>query len=234
MLNLYLTWFLYPLKIFCIYIKVLYYCLYIMIFDIGANIGNWSLENINKTDKIIAIEASYLTFQELLNNCKNDNIILLNYAVCNNNCNDINFYQALGCHCLSTINKDWLTKETSRFYNEPYIEIISKTITIDILIEKYGLPDLIKIDVEGGEYECITSLTQKNNLLCFEWASETNDITFKCIDYLFNLGYYSFYIQYEDNYSFRPSNTDYYDINKIKNILSNTIPKKDWGMIWCK
>jgi hypothetical protein len=48
-------------------------------------------------------------------------------------------------------------------------------------------------------------------------------------NYLFSLGYYSFYIQYEDNYSFRPSNTDFYDINKTKNILSNTIPKKDWG-----
>ena len=204
-----------------------------MYFDIGSHIGLWSLANIEQCNKIISIEASPITFKLLIDNCKNDNIVLLNYAVCNNNGNDITFYQAK-CHVLSTINKDWLTKDTSRFYNSSYQEIICKTITIDKLIEQYGLPELIKIDVEGGEYECICSLTQKVKLLCFEWASEVNDITFKCIDYLLNLGYTQFYIQNGDNYLFRPQDNDYYDISTIKTNLSNTIPKQDWGMIWCK
>lgn len=204
-----------------------------MYFDIGANIGNWSLENIHRCDKIIAIEGSPVTFQKLVDNCKNDKIVLLNYVVCNNNGENITFYQA-DTHSLSTINKDWLTDETSRFYNQPYTEITCRTITIDALIEQYGLPDLIKIDVEGGEYECISSLTQKVNLLCFEWASETNASTFKCIDHLFGLGYTQFYIQNEDHYVFRPQDEDFYDILSLKTKLLNTIPKHDWGMIWCK
>jgi len=204
-----------------------------MYFDIGSNIGKWSLANIEKCDKIISIEASPITFSNLVNNCKNDKIILVNYAVCNNNGNDIIFYQA-EIDTLSTINKDWLTNETSRFYNHPYTQISCKTITIDTLIEQYGLPDLIKIDVEGGEYECISSLTQKVNLICFEWASETNTITIKCIDYLFDLGYKQFYIQDGENYLFRPQDNDFYDISIIKLKLSDKIPKKDWGMIWCK
>jgi FkbM family methyltransferase len=204
-----------------------------MFFDIGSNIGNWSLVNINNCDKIIAVEASPITFTKLVNNCKHDKIILLNYAVCNNNGDDITFYQA-DFHVLSTINKDWLTKETSRFYNERYTEITCKTITIDKLIDQYGLPDLIKIDVEGGEYECILSLTQKNKLLCFEWASETNSITFDCIDYLFGLGYSQFYIQMTDDYLFRPDDNDFYDVSTTKTILLNTKQKIDWGMIWCK
>jgi FkbM family methyltransferase len=204
-----------------------------MYFDIGSNIGYWSLANIHRCDKIISIEASPITFNRLQSNCRNNKIILLNYAVCNNNGNDITFYQA-NCDVLSTINKDWLTKNTSRFYNYPYTEITCKTITIDKLIEQYGLPDLIKIDVEGGEYACIASLTQKVKLLCFEWASEVNDITFKCIDYLFNLGYAQFYIQNGDDYLFRPQENDFYDISTIKTKLSNTVVKHDWGMIWCQ
>jgi FkbM family methyltransferase len=204
-----------------------------MFFDIGTNIGNWALENINLCNKIISIEASPITFNKLINNCKNDKIILLNYAVCNNNLDNIIFYQA-ECDVLSTINKEWLTNPSSRFYNYPYTEIICKTITIDKLIEQYGIPDLIKIDVEGGEYECISSLTQKIKLICFEWASETNIITFNCIDYLYNLGYSQFYIQNGDNYRFRPINIDFYDISIIKIKLSNMVPKQDWGMIWCK
>ncbi len=204
-----------------------------MYFDIGSNIGKWSLSNIGSCDKIVSIEASPITFNRLINHCKHDRIILLNYAVCNNNGNDIKFYQA-ECDAISTINKDWLTSDTSRFNNYKYTEITCKTITIDNLIKQFGIPDLIKIDVEGGEYECISSLTQKVNLLCFEWASETNTITYNCIDYLYNLGYTQYYVQNEDNYLFRPLDKDFYDINTIKTTLSNTIPKKDWGMIWCK
>lgn len=204
-----------------------------MYFDIGSNIGNWALSNIQFCDKIISVEASPFTYDKLVNHCKNDKIILLNYAVCNNNGKDITFYHA-NCDTISTLNKDWLTSETSRFHNSPYTEITCKTITIDKLIEEYGEPDLIKIDVEGGEYECVKSLTQKVKLLCFEWASETNTITFNCIDYLFHLGFTQFYIQMEDNYVFRPQDQDFYDIYTAKTRLSNTIPKHHWGMIWCK
>lgn len=204
-----------------------------MFFDIGANIGKWSNANIHKCDKIITIEASPITFKKLVNNCKNVNITLLNYAVCNNGGNDITFYHATS-DTLSTINKDWLVSETSRFHNSPYTAITCKTITIDKLIQTYGLPDLIKIDVEGGEYECIASLSQKVNTLCFEWASETNDITLKCIDYLNNLGFTQYYLQYEDSYTFMPKDIDYYNIPTIKTKLAQTIPKQHWGMVWCK
>ena len=105
---------------------------------------------------------------------------------------------------------------------------------VDKLIEEYGMPELIKIDVEGGEYECVSSLTCKNKLICFEWSSETNDITLKCLDHLFKLGYKQYHKQDGDDYLFRPMNTDFYDISSVKNKLSNTTPKKDWGMIWCR
>ena len=204
-----------------------------MIFDIGANIGEWANANINNYDKIIAVEASPLTYNKLISNIQNENITCINYAICNNNNNDIVFYQAEN-DCLSSINKEWLVSPVSRFYNHSYTEIVCKTTTIDNLIITYGLPEMIKIDVEGGEYECISSLTQKVDLLCFEWASELNNVTFKSLNYLLELGFKDFYIQYEDNYTFRPLDIDYYDINTIKHILNNTVPKNDWGMIWCK
>jgi len=204
-----------------------------MYFDIGSNVGKWSLSNIESCDKIISVEASPITFGRLVEHCKHDRIVLLNYAVCNNGGKDIAFYQA-ECDTLSTINKGWLSDDTSRFYNYPYCVITCKTISIDTLIEQYGLPDLIKIDVEGGEYECIRSLTQKVNLLCFEWASETNMITFNCMDYLFGLGFTQYYIQREDNYLFRPPDDAFYNIQTAKTKLLGTVSKMDWGMIWCK
>ena len=204
-----------------------------MYFDIGANIGNWSLTNLNSCDKIISIEASPTTFQKLLSNVNNNpKIICLNYAVCNSNDEYITFYNC-NADTLSTINKDWLDSDISRFYNQFKYDVIKcKPITIDKLIELYGIPELIKIDVEGGEFECISSLTQKVNNLCFEWASETNDITFKCLDYLKSLGYDEFTIQFQDNYTYRPQ--FYKDIDFVKQCLSKTTPKNEWGMIWVK
>lgn len=204
-----------------------------MFFDIGANIGKWSLANIDRCDKIISLEASPTTFDKLLQNIKhNEKITCLNYAVCNSNEEYITFYNS-NADTLSTINKDWLDSEKSRFCKQyTYNEIKCKTISIDKLIKNYGIPELIKVDVEGGEFDCISSLTQKVKQLCFEWASETNDITFKCLDYLVNLGYTEFAIQFEDNYTYRPE--IYEDVNKIKEQLMRTTPKLEWGMIWVK
>ena len=114
----------------------------------------------------------------------------------------------------------------------------AKTITLDRLIELYGVPDLIKIDVESAEFECISSLSQKVDTLCFEWAAETHDITFKCLHYLNEtLGYTQFFIQFQDNYTFRPKVDDYVDFDTILNQLikiQRSPNEKDWGMIWCK
>jgi FkbM family methyltransferase len=207
-----------------------------MYFDIGANIGKWTQSNDNGITKIIAIEASPNTFNKLTNNINeinSKNLLCLNYAVCNNSNNPINFYHS-NADTLSTLNKEWLSNSKSRFYNyDTYNEITVNTITIDNLIEMYGMPDLIKIDVEGGEYECIKSLSKKTPLLCFEWASEMNDITFLCLEHLKTIGYTQFNLQFQDNYTYRP-NTYEDTIETLTEKLNNTTAKVEWGMIWCK
>lgn len=201
-------------------------------FDIGANVGHWSLQNINKYDKIIAVEACEDTFNKLVQIIDNnkDIIIPLNYAVCDSTEETIKFYSCES-HVLSTLNEKWLKGGESRF-NVNYTETICKTISIDKLVELYGIPELIKIDVETAEYECLKSMKKKYNTVCFEWASEFLDIVFNCLNYLYKLGYRKFYVQINnDEYTFRPNT--YYDIDNAKEILSRTTPRYEWGMIWC-
>lgn len=204
-----------------------------MLFDIGANIGNWSLSNLNNCDRIIAVEASPKTFNKLKYNLNsNPKIECINYAVSNSGDSFIDFYDCQA-DTISTLNKDWLDSENSRFCKQfQYDKISCKTISIDKLIEIYGIPELIKIDVEGAEFEVLSSLTQKVTNICFEWASELNDITFKSINYLENLGFTEFAIQYGDDYVYRPE--IYQDKNHIINLLNKTTPKNEWGMIWAK
>jgi FkbM family methyltransferase len=201
-------------------------------FDIGANIGNWTLANIKNYTKIISIEASPSTYEQLYNNTKdNCDITALNYTVCDSIEEYITFYEAENS-VLSSINKEWINGDSSRFNNN-YKQILTKTITLDKLIEIYGIPDLIKIDVESAEYSCIKSLTQKVKNLCFEWASENIIMIMNSINYLYKLGFRHFFVQMNsDDYTFTPST--YYSIQQVKNILHNTTPKYEWGMIWCK
>jgi len=59
-----------------------------------------------------------------------------------------------------------------------------------------------------------------------------NDITYNCLDHLQTLGYNEFFVQYKDEYTFIP--LIYKTLNEVKDELSKTVHKLDWGMVWAK
>ena len=171
-------------------------------------------------------------YRTLCSTVQNHSVITpLNYAVTKSTEREIIFYKA---GTLSTSNIEWLTSESSRFKGTRYETIRCPTISLDNLISAHGVPDLIKIDVEGGEYDVISSLSTKVDNLCFEWASETNNLTEKCLEYLQSLGFKEFYVQNRDCYTFRPKPDAYYDIENAMSIMLSSKEKIDWGMVWCK
>lgn len=203
-----------------------------LIFDIGANIGNWALANYNESDNIICVEASPYTFNKLVSNiCNRPGITCLNMAVCDSSNKTVEFFHS-NVDTISTLDRKWLDDPTSRFYNFcSFHSVIVPAVSLDKLIETHGTPDLLKIDVEGAENIVIRSLTSKAKTLCFEWASEWNEKTFECIRYLTTIGYYQFHLQHTDSYTFRPSNYEHTAETLIKT-LKSTKDKEDWGMIW--
>jgi FkbM family methyltransferase len=203
-----------------------------LFFDIGANVGMWALSNYNENTSIICVEASPTTFKRLVDNTKGKNIKCLNFAVTTSNNELIDFFEA-EANTISTLDEEWLNNLKSRFYNHKYTKIQVRSVTIDSLVSQYGIPDILKVDVEGAENIVLKSLSTLVKIICFEWASEWNDKTFDALNYLESLGYQKFHIQNTDAYTYRP---DAYNLNKenLFVLLKNTKPKVDWGMIWCK
>lgn len=203
-----------------------------LLFDIGANVGAWAKANISSATKIVSVEADPQTFGILINHTKGESKIeCIQAAITSSAAPFITFYRA-SSNTISTLNRDWLTHPTSRFAGTPFEEIECPTRTIDSLVEQYGVPDLLKIDVEGAEYEVLKSLTRPVPLLCFEWASETVTITEQCLDYLLELGYTQFHLQLMDSYTFKPDSFE--SVSSIKDKLKVMTPRQEWGMIWAK
>jgi FkbM family methyltransferase len=160
-----------------------------LLFDIGANRGDAVLAGLKKGYKVIALEAAPKIYGELVKNfIYNPNVVPLKFAVSDKDYEQIEFYEAEE-DGLSTMNKDWLTKETMPYAGKPFQTVKAITITIDTLAKIYGKPDLMKIDVEGGEWAVLKGMTKKYGILALEWTFETIKEHEKQLDYLYSLGY---------------------------------------------
>ena len=222
-----------------------------LLFDIGANKGDATWHGLQKGfDKIIALEPAPKMFNILYDNYKNDNrVIPLKYAVSDSNNEVIEFYECVE-DGLSTIEKSWLTADNALYKGKEFRTIYALTCTIDKLVEKYGLPDLVKIDVEGAETQVLNGMNCKPKQLCFEWSLFTVDQHIKQLKKLRDVnGYTEFALQYITYHLLEP--IEYRSLSLAKTLPNWIEQTKDWwekeewmkygerstadvGMIWVK
>ena len=161
-----------------------------LLFDIGANRGDAVVAGLNKGfTKIIAVEAAPRIFTQLVSNfIYNPAVVPLKMAVSSESSQTVEFYEAEE-DGLSSLNKDWLTDPELPYAGKPYRTIKVNTITVDDLVKIYGVPDLMKIDVEGAEWSVFKGMTKKYGILTFEWTNVTIGEHCAQLEYLASLGY---------------------------------------------
>jgi FkbM family methyltransferase len=205
-----------------------------LVFDIGSNVGTTVEFFSQKANKVVGFEPNPRLVEILRRRFNNRNVIIDSRGL-SNEIGEKKFRIA-NADTISTFSEDWVNN--SRFtggysWNEG---IIVETTTLDSVIEQYGTPDYIKIDVEGYEFEVLTSLTKvlENTIISFEWAEEQKNKIEQTIKYLFNLGYEKFSYTEADKI-LMDVEIDWRTIDKLNLIENLDDQRKDkWGMIYVK
>ena len=178
-----------------------------LLFDIGANRGDATACGLQKGfDKIVAIEPAPKMFSLLVRAyIYNPKVIPLKFAVSDSNNEQIEFYECVE-DGLSSIEKGWLTDPSMPYNGKEFRTITAVTCTMDWLIEQYGLPDLVKIDVEGAESQVLAGMTLKPKNICLEWSMPTLDQHIEQLRRLKEVnGYTEYCLQYITPYLDEPS-----------------------------
>ena len=207
-----------------------------IVFDVGANIGNRTKIFRNLAAKVIAFEPQSICFNKLTKACKPfKNIKVLKLGLSEKPGKE-NMLLA-DAHTISTLNKDWpiVSKNSGRFneYNWDDKEEIELT-TLDLMIEKFGKPQFIKIDVEGYEYEVLKGLNTSIPYISFEFSSELFAVASNCIEYLSSLALTKYNISLGESMEFY--NKEWLDKEEIIASLKKVIQDDPlaWGDIYTK
>ena len=153
------------------------------VIDAGANVGFFTLLAKEKgANKIYSIEPDARPFFYLERNFKNDSSITLINKALTTSLEGTKFYYALAA-----------TVANSQYGGENFIEDFVPTITLDSILNIENKINLVKLDIEGSEFDVIAKLTprhfEKINQFFIEFHDISTAIKMKLLDNGYKIEY---------------------------------------------
>lgn len=159
-----------------------------LVFDIGAEAGRRTDIFLELGARVVAIEPERSRAAELRERLgSNDKAVVVESAVGASPCVGKLLVGPDGR--LPTLSEGWAKALKKRWPDELWSDWQDvAVITLDYLIEGYGKPSFIKIDIEGYEYEALKGLSTPIDALSFEFTLGYMESTWKCLLRLEQLG----------------------------------------------
>ncbi len=165
-----------------------------LVFDIGAHAGNRSRTLLSVGARVVALEPQPLLGDFMQGFLSSPQLTLLRMAAGRQE-GSIDLHISSRHPTVTSTSRSWISQvqDTAGFRKVKWdrIERVEVT-TLDILIERYGLPAFCKIDVEGAEAEILHGLNSAIPLIAFEYVPAAIEIARKAIERLQQLGPYRF------------------------------------------
>jgi FkbM family methyltransferase len=164
-------------------------------FDIGAHVGDRTASFLRLGASVVALEPQPRVFRALrLIHGRNPRAVLLCEAA-GASPELIDMYINTDNPTISTVSPDLIAAARTAADWQGQVwdaEIRVPVTTLDHLIARYGIPDFVKIDVEGHEAEVLAGLSTPLALLSFEFTTIQRETAYACMDRLAEIGRFEF------------------------------------------
>jgi FkbM family methyltransferase len=150
-------------------------------FDVGANLGQKAEIFRLCGARVVAVEPNYLCHPTLTHLFGHDkNVQIVSSAVGSSN-GHLDLY-VHGTDATGSARPEWHQQVYGN--NQKTRALKVPVTTIDSLIDRYGRPDFVKIDVEGFEIDVLNGMSSAVPLLSFEYHSNELSRARTCLELL--------------------------------------------------
>ena len=165
-----------------------------LVFDVGANVGSWTAVLRSMGCRVVAVEPQPDCVERLRRRFADDPLVSVVAGAVAGVPGDAELFVAQGSEHATTSRK-WIDDMVARggFQLSYWEKITTVTAwTLDDLIDDFGEPDYVKLDIEGSEPAALRGLSHSVPLVSFEAHGETTDDVEACVLRLSELGLYEF------------------------------------------
>lgn len=164
-------------------------------FDIGAHVGNRSLTFQRLGCRVVAVEPQPDFARFLRHLFKHRPGIVLEEVAIAAVPGEVELFVSAATPTVTTASRSFIDGVATipSFKAVQWAESIRvPAMTLDQLVARHGLPDFLKLDIEGLEEAALAGLSQAPGLVSFEFLAGRVDTARACLDRLDRLGRWSF------------------------------------------
>lgn len=177
-----------------------------MVFDIGAHVGDRVASFRRLGARVVAVEPQPAAMRALrLMFAKNPDVALVQAAMGVQQ-GSIRLYLNTRNPTVSTVSPGFIAAATGApgWEGQHWDHAIDvPMLSLNNLIARHGLPDFIKIDVEGHEPQVIAGLSQPVPALSFEFTTIQWEVALDALERIARLGDYGFNLSIGEEHSLR-------------------------------